>query len=85
MSEKIDFEAEARAWNRGGTSLDSELAAKFREIDARARAEVRREHESGDPPRGSRLWRCELELNKARAEIEATRRGWPTRPATGAG
>jgi len=25
--------------------------------------------ESGEPPKGSRLWRCELELGKARDEV----------------
>jgi len=29
--------------------------------------------ESGDPPRGSRLWRAELELEKARAECKRLR------------
>lgn len=28
--------------------------------------------ESGDPPEGSRLWRCERELKKARAALERT-------------
>ena len=75
---EIDFEAEARAWvnwyrSHSVPPLPEHLAIEYERIDARARDEVRLEHEKGDPPRGSRLWRCELELNNARAEIEATR------------
>ena len=41
-------------------------------VDWRERAmEAEASHEAGDPPEGSRLWRCEKELAKARAELAA--------------
>lgn len=45
-----------------------EQVARIAELEAQLAA-----HEKGEPTEGSRLWRCEKELAKARASLEAIR------------